>query len=120
MTDAWTGRKYRGKYTGETYEVLSEPIEWNGKKYVSYAYNGSAVPSGHEQVTEFENGSNYTRIIEPKFAVGDVVTEDFDRYRIIGVSSEPDGENDFAYLGKVTEGSSITILWQSQISKVSQ
>jgi hypothetical protein len=120
MSEAWTGRKYRGIVGGKVYTVLAEPFEFEGGQFFAWHEPSHNHGQPIASAADFENRNLYARIIEPKFAIGDVVTEDFDRYRIIGVSSEPDGENDFAYLGKATEGSSITILWQSQISKVSQ
>lgn len=114
MTEAWTGRKYKA-ISGDIIEILSEPFKAkDGRKWVGFENSYIVGVSPLEGCFPDER-----RIIEPRYAVGQEVTDEFTTYRIIGVSSEPDEEGDFAYFGKlVGRGSSsgIHTLFQSQIA----
>jgi hypothetical protein len=122
MTDAWTGRKYRGKYTGATYEVLSEPFDWDGNQYVSYVVIGesSGRPTGHEFPMNFEKDDNYARIIEPKFAVGESAKDSFgDSLTIEAVTSKPDRNGKFVYLVREANDT-VYALSENYLTKVSE
>lgn len=96
MTEAWTGRKYRGNLTDGTYDIISEPFEHAGVRWVVYAFKGSAALNV-ARINELEGG-DFTRIREPKFAVGDRVTNGYDSGSVEAVSARPDADGDFAYL----------------------
>lgn len=119
MTEAWTGRKYRGKLTGSIYEIPAEPFWSDGHEYVPYRSAESGV-HGCERIEYFENSESYERVIESKYAVGDVVWTYMSTVRIIAVASEVDRDGDFAYLHKTKDGH-VDILWEGGIEgKVSK
>jgi hypothetical protein len=114
MSDTWTGRKYRGNQSGRIYTVLSEPFEFNGAEYIVWQEPSHNNGNPFAEQNGFKHGP-FTRVIEPKYAVGDKVTNGYDVYRIVGVASEPDGEGDFAYLVKPIGEDDTDILWESHI-----
>jgi hypothetical protein len=119
MTEAWTGRKYRGAYTGTEYQIISEPISHAGAAFVGYVLPGGKCP-GLEKVNNFEKTASYVRIIEPKFAVGDKVKDySGDIFEIEAVGSKPDSDGDRAYLAVGADGVSIPV-FENYVTKVSQ
>jgi hypothetical protein len=118
MTEAWTGRKYRGKLTDGVYEILGEPIDANGTKWVAHIFNGSGHPMMC-QVSELE-GDDFTRIREPKFTVGDKVACGYDTETIEAVSRVPDKDGDFGYITRDEDGHFDLIWDHSGYKKVSE
>lgn len=105
MTEVWTGRKYRGAFSGYTYHVIAEPLSWGDEQYVPYAIDGSGFKPEFELLRNFENGTVYTRVIEPKYAIGDKVIDSFgDHLEIDGVSKSPGSGGHFVYLVRESDG----------------
>jgi hypothetical protein len=114
VTDQWTGRKYRGASTGFVYIVLGEPFKVDGIDYVTYQTQPGAKPAC-EQTRYFEGSTSYTRIIEPRYKVGDRVVIECDVYTIEAVSTKPDKDGDFLYIIDHPEG--IDHTWESFIDR---
>lgn len=107
-----------GNFSGDVFEVLTEPFEHKGKTYVSYGTKDSTHPEV-TQTNTFDRES-YVRIHEPKFAVGDQVKLYDGPGRIIAVAGEPDKDGDFCYLVK-EHGGYVDLVWENSISgKVSE
>jgi hypothetical protein len=101
VSEAWTGRKYQDVSAGYIYEVFGEPFERNDVSWVPAAWG--AAPLKIVQTAEFES-AHFTRIHEPKFAVGDKVNDGYDDYTIEAVSKSPDKNGNFGYTTRDERG----------------
>jgi hypothetical protein len=97
------GEKYRGQLTGNVYEIVADPFEWQGRSYIAWHSNESDGPE-IAGADHFEQ-DHYTLIREPKFKVGDRIKWGWDgKATIVAITPDPDPDGDFGHLVKNDAG----------------